>query len=190
MSSGALPPGFPAVEIDGEHYWDGGMVSNTPLQWVLESEPQSDTLAFQVDLWSARGDLPRTLAEVTTRQKEIQYSSRTRANSDRFRQEQRLRAALGHLLDELPNDLKQSAEVELLREVASSKVYNLIQLIYRSKRYEGASKDYDFSAPSMQDHWRAGYHDTVRTLRHPEVLERPEGRGGVFTFDLGRDGRE
>jgi NTE family protein len=74
--------------------------------------------------------------------------------------------------------------------VASSKVYNLIQLIYRSKRYEGASKDYDFSALSMQDHWRAGYQDTVRTLRHPEVLERPEGRGGVFTFDLGRDGRE
>jgi NTE family protein len=94
------------------------------------------------------------------------------------------------LLDELPNDLKQSAEVELLRGVASSKVYNLIQLIYRSKHYEGASKDYDFSALSMQDHWRAGYHDTVRTLRHPEVLERPQGRGGVFTFDLGRDGRE
>ena len=190
MSSGALPPGFPAVEIDGEHYWDGGMVSNTPLQWVLESEPQRDTLAFQVDLWSARGDLPRSLAEVTTRQKEIQYSSRTRANSDRFRQEQRLRAALRHLLDELPDDLKQSAEVELLRDVASSKAYNLIQLIYRSKRYEGASKDYDFSGLSMQDHWRAGYHDTVRTLRHPEVLQRPEGRGGVFTFDLGRDGRE
>jgi NTE family protein len=190
MGSGALPPGFPAVEIDGEHFWDGGMVSNTPLQWVLESKPQHDTLAFQVDLWSARGDLPRTIAEVTTRQKEIQFSSRTRASSDGFRYAQRIRGALRHLLDELPDHLKHSAEAEMLRGVASSKVYNLIQLIYRSERYEGASKDFDFSARSMQQHWRAGYHDTLRTLRHPEVLERPKQHGGVFTFDLGRDGRE
>ncbi len=94
MASGALPPGFPPVEIEGEHYWDGGLVSNTPLQWVLESEPQHDTLAFQVDLWNARGDLPRTIMEVATRQKDIQYSSRTRANTDRFRQLQRMRCAL------------------------------------------------------------------------------------------------
>jgi len=190
MGSGALPPGFPAVEIEGEHFWDGGMVSNTPLQWVLESEPQRDTLAFQVDLWSARGDLPRTIAEVTTRQKEIQFSSRTRASSDSFKYSQGIRGALTHLLDELPAHLKQSAEAEMLRGVASNKVYNLIQLIYRSERYEGASKDFDFSARSMQQHWRAGYHDTVRTLRHPEVLERPKQHGGVYTFDLGRDGRE
>src|SRR5258708_14870178 len=93
MASGALPPGFPAVEIEGEHYWDGGLVSNTPLQWVLESEPRQDTLAFQVDLWSARGAFPRNMAEVATRQKEIQYSSRTRANSDRFKYTQKLRNA-------------------------------------------------------------------------------------------------
>src|ERR1700745_1866720 len=77
MASGALPPGFPPVEIEGELYWDGGLVSNPPPRWVLESEPHRDTLAFQVDLWSARGALPRTVAEVMTRQKEIQYSSRT-----------------------------------------------------------------------------------------------------------------
>ncbi len=79
MASGALPPGFPPIEIEGEHYWDGGLVSNTPLQWVVESQPRLDTLAFQVDLWSARGELPRSLAEVSTRQKEIQYSSRRRS---------------------------------------------------------------------------------------------------------------
>jgi len=85
MASGALPPGFPAVEIDGEHYWDGGLVSNTPLQWVIESNPRrKDTLAFQVDLWSAQGQPPRNMAEVATRQKEIQFSSRTRANTDQF----------------------------------------------------------------------------------------------------------
>src|SRR6266436_8366108 len=97
MTSGALPPGFPAIEIDGEHYWDGGLVSNTPLQWVLESEPRQDTLAFQVDLWSAHGDVPRTMAEVMTRQKEIQYSSRTRANSDHFKYAQTVRNALSEI---------------------------------------------------------------------------------------------
>jgi NTE family protein len=73
MASGALPPGFAAIEIDGERYWDGGLISNTPLQWVLDSAPRQDTLAFQVDLWSARGDFPGNMAEVETRQKEIQY---------------------------------------------------------------------------------------------------------------------
>ena len=86
MASGSLPPGFPAIEIEGEYYWDGGLISNTPLQWVVDASPRQDTLAFQVDLWSARGELPGNLAEVATRQKEIQYSSRTRANTDQFKQ--------------------------------------------------------------------------------------------------------
>jgi NTE family protein len=190
IASGALPPGFPAVEIEGKHYWDGGLVSNTPLQWVLESEVRQDTLAFQVDLWSARGFFPRTMAEVATRQKEIQYSSRTRASSDRFRYTQRIRNALSSLLQKLPEELKDSPELAILEPAACRRVYNLIQLIYRSKQYEGDSKDYEFSRASMEDHWRAGYHDTVRTLRHPEVLQRPKNREGVFVFDLAQDGRE
>ncbi len=190
MASGALPPGFPAVEIEGEHYWDGGLVSNTPLQWVLETQPRQDTLAFQVDLWSARGEFPRTIAEVSTRQKEIQYSSRTRANSDRFKYTQTIRNALATLLQKLPSDLQNQPELAILRPIAQRKVYNLIQLIYRSKQYEGDSKDYEFSRLSMEDHWRAGYHDTVRTLRHPEVLARPDNPAGVFTFDLAQNGRE
>ena len=190
MASGALPPGFPAIEIEGEHYWDGGLVSNTPLQWVLESEARQDTLAFQVDLWSARGDLPASMAEVATRQKEIQYSSRTRANSDQFKQGQRNRNLLADFLAKAPAELKASPEYALLSNAAERKVYNLIQLIYRSKGYEGGSKDYDFSWQSMEDHWRAGYHDTIRTLRHPEVLERPKSADGVFTFDLAMHGRE
>jgi NTE family protein len=190
MASGALPPGFPAVEIEGEFYWDGGLVSNTPLQWVLESEPRRDTLAFQVDLWSARGTLPRNMLEVMTRQKEIQYSSRTRNNSDRFKHIQRMRNALAGLLQRLPQDLKESPELALLKPHTEPKVYNLVQLIYRAKQYEGDSKDYEFSRLSMEDHWRAGYHDTVRTLRHPEVLERPDNLEGVMTFDLAQNGRE
>lgn len=190
MASGALPPGFPAVEIDGEHYWDGGLVSNTPLQWVVQNRPQQDTLAFQVDLWNARGEFPRNMADVTTRQKEIQYSSRTRAASDRFKQMQMMRNALSSLLAKLPEDMKNLPEVATLKSAADHKVYNLVQLIYRAKQYEGDSKDYEFSRQSMEDHWAAGYHDTVRTLRHPEVLERPNNREGVLTFDLAEDGRE
>jgi NTE family protein len=190
MASGALPPGFPAVEIEGEYYWDGGLVSNTPLQWVLENEPRRDTLAFQVDLWSARGAFPGNMAEVVTRQKEIQYSSRTRANSDRFKNIQKIRNALSTLLTKLPEELRDSPELATLRPVAEHRMYNLVQLIYRSKQYEGDSKDYEFSRRSMDDHWRAGYHDTVRTLRHPEVLERPVNDEGVLTFDLAQDGRE
>jgi NTE family protein len=190
MASAALPPGFPAIEIEGEHYWDGGLVSNTPLHWVLESEPRLDTLAFQVDLWSARGTFPRNMAEVATRQKEIQYSSRTRANSDRFKYTQRIRNALSSLLRKLPEELKDSPEFGVLSPVADHKVYNLVQLIYRSKKYEGDSKDYEFSRLSMEDHWCAGYHDTARTLRHPEVVARPTNHEGVLTFDLAQDGRE
>ena len=190
MASGSLPPGFPAVEIEGEYYWDGGLISNTPLQWVFEHGQSQDTLAFQVDLWSARGEFPGDLTEVATRQKEIQYSSRTRATTDQFKRLQRLRCALATLLEKLPDDLKASEEAKMLRSVTDHKVYNIVHLIYRSKHYEGHSKDYEFSRLTMEDHWRAGYHDTVRTLRHKEVLERPSDLEGVFTFDLAQADRE
>jgi NTE family protein len=190
MASAALPPGFPAIEIEGEYYWDGGLISNTPLQWVGDSHPRRDTLAFQVDLWSARGELPRTIAEVSTRQKEIQYSSRTRAGTDSFKSTQQMRRALANLLEKLPETLRNGPEARLLQTAADRKDYNIVHLIYRARNYEGHSKDYEFSRASMEEHWRAGYQDVNHTLRHPEVLERPTNHEGVFTFDLDRDGRE
>ena len=102
MASGALPPGFPSVEIDGEHYWDGGVVSNTPLAQVVGAENMRDTLAFQVDLWPARGGLPTSLEEVAERQKDIQYSSRTRLVTDQLRRVLKLRHGLQKLLARLP----------------------------------------------------------------------------------------
>jgi NTE family protein len=190
MASGALPPGFPAVEIEGEQYWDGGLVSNTPLQWVVDTEPRRDTLAFQVDLWSARGEFPRNIFDVMTRDKEIRYSSRTRASTDQFKYVQKLRHALAGLLKNIPEELKNSPEARLLETAAEHKVYNIVHLIYRAKNYEGHSKDYEFSRLSMQEHWHAGYHDALRTLRHREVLERPTSNEGVLTFDLAEQGRE
>jgi NTE family protein len=190
MASGALPPGFPAIEIEGEHYWDGGLVSNTPLQWVVESEPRRDILAFQVDLWSARGDFPLSMPDVITREKEIRYSSRTRAGTDQFKHIQKLRRAAAALLEKLPADLKNSPEARLLSAAADRKVFNIVHLIYNARNYEGHSKDYEFSRASMEEHWRAGYHDARRTLRHPEVLEQPSDLEGLFTFDLVQDSRE
>jgi NTE family protein len=190
MASGSLPPGFPATEIEGEYYWDGGLVSNTPLQWVLDSRPGQDTLAFQVDLWSSRGAFPCNLLEAETRQKEIRYSSRTRMATDQFKKKQQLRRAAAKLLAKMPPELLQTPEADLLAAEADEKVYNLIQLIYRAKNYEGNAKDYEFSRRTMEEHWRSGYNDAVRTLRHPEVLQRPNGSDGVFSFDLEFDGRE
>lgn len=189
IASGSLPPGFPATEIEGEHYWDGGLVSNTPLEWVLDSRPRQDTLAFQIDLWSARGEFPRDLIESELRQKDIRFSSRTRAATDQFKRKQIIRRATAKLLEKMPDDLRQTPEAQLLAKEADEKVYNLIQLIYHARNYEGSSKDYEFSRLTMEEHWKSGYNDAVHTLRHPEVLERPSGLDGVLTFDLAVDGR-
>jgi NTE family protein len=186
VASGSLPPGFPATEIDGEYFWDGGIVSNTPLQWVFDASPRLDTLAFQVDLWSARGDLPRDMIEVDTRLKDIRYSSRTRLGTDQFRKMQALRRATAKLIAQLPDELRQTPECKLLAAEADNKIYNIIHMIYRARVYEGASKDYEFSRRTMLEHWKAGYSDMKRTLEYPEVLERPKSVDGVFTFDLKR----
>jgi NTE family protein len=190
MASGALPPGFPAIEIEGEHYWDGGLVSNTPLQWlvtntrVTEAEQLPDALVFQVDLWSARGDFPRSMAEVATRQKEIQYSSRTRAFTNFIKRLHKVEYCVATLLEQLPDEFKRSEEAKYLASIARRHAYNLVHLIYRPRGYEGDSKDYEFSRLSMAEHWRSGYHDAVRTLRHPEVLERSGDDEEVTTFDF------
>jgi NTE family protein len=127
---------------------------------------------------------------VSTRKKEIWCSSRTRAGTDSFKYVQRLRRAMTDLIEKLPDDLRNCSEVQLLRPVSDHKVYNIAHLIYRARNYEGHSKDYDFSRTSMQEHWSAGCQDAVRTLRHPELFQRPSNDEGVFTFDLLRDARE
>lgn len=184
MASGALPPGFPAIDIDGEFFWDGGMISNTPLQWVFEHGPAHNTLAFQVDLWSARGRFPRTLQEVTTRQKEIQYSSRTRAGTDQIRQTHKLQRAIEELLHQLPPELRDSAAAKVLDQSGDTRTYNIVHLIYRAKDYEGDTKDFEFSRLTMEEHWRAGFNDANRTLRHKEIFEPTSSPDGVFTFDI------
>ncbi|WP_091741194.1 patatin-like phospholipase family protein [Phenylobacterium immobile] len=184
MASGALPPAFDAVEVDGEHYWDGGLVSNTPLDWVLSARSDLDTLIFQLDLWSARGARPRDLAEVAVRMKEVQYSSRTRAATDAFRRTQRLRAAFNELLAQMPPELAATPQAQLLARASDPAVYNIVQLVYRSATYEGQAKDYEFSRRSMEEHWAAGLRDARRTLSHPEVLTLPSAAHAVNVYDF------
>jgi NTE family protein len=184
MASGALPPGFDAVEIDGERYWDGGMVSNTPLDWVLSSRSGLDTLIFQVDLWSARGELPSDLASVATRMKEIQYSSRTRSATDAFRRTEKLRTAFNELLAQMPEELAATPQARLLAKASDPALYNIVQLVYRSPTYEGQFKDFEFSRRTMNEHWQAGYADADKTLAHDQVfkLPRPEDNPAVYDF--------
>jgi len=184
MASGSLPPGFPATEIEGEYYWDGGIVSNTPLQWVLDARPREDTLAFQIDLWSADGELPRDITHAEVRLKDIQFSSRTRAATNHYKTAQKLRRAVGNLLKRIPDEWRNEPEIEMLAAEADEKVCNIVQLIYHAKSYEGVSKDYEFSRRTMEEHWSSGYRDAVRSLHHPEILTRPDGLEGVRTFDF------
>jgi NTE family protein len=185
MASGALPPGFPAVEVDGEHYWDGGVVSNTPLSRVLSSEPR-DTLTFQVDLWSARGRVPNDLMEVSSRQKDIQYSSRTRAITDQALRMQKMRQALQRMLEMLPDGAKQDPEILAIADMARHRSCNIIHLIYQSKTYERHSKDYEFGLNAMRAHWQSGLDDMRRTLADPRRLDPPAPELGIVTHDIHR----
>ena len=190
MASGALPPGFPSIVIEGEHYWDGGIASNTPLDFVLEEEFRRDLLIFQVDLFSARGPLPETLLEAAEREKDIRFSSRTRMNTDKNKKIHDARKALRDLLSKLPDELKRDPSVKFLCEVSKENTVTVVHLIYRSKNYESSSKDYDFSRVGMVEHWNAGARDVHLSMRHKDWLERPQSDETMMTYDLTGDGTE
>jgi Predicted esterase of the alpha-beta hydrolase superfamily len=184
MASGALPPGFPAVEIEGEHFWDGGIATNTPLDYVLDAEIDEDLLIFQVDLFSARGQLPVSLLEAAEREKDIRFSSRTRMNTDKNKQIHNTRKALRELMGKLPDYLKNDPSVEILCKAAKENTVTVVHLIYRSKNYESSSKDYDFSHIAMVEHWGAGERDVHLSMRHKDWLERPQTGETMVTYDL------
>jgi NTE family protein len=187
MASGALPPAFAPVRIDGEDYWDGGIVSNTPLQHLLDSDPQENSLVFQVDLFSARGPTPRRLADVLARHKDIVYSSRTRQNTDTWARVHNLQMKLLEALKRVPAEQLTAQDRALIAEVERSGEVNIVHLIYQKQGYEGHAQDYEFSGTSMREHWASGYADTLRTLRHPEWLERASIRHGIAIHDLHRE---
>src|SRR5262249_3701206 len=186
-ASGSLPPGFPATKIDDKYFWDGGLISITPLKWVINSGRRGDTLASQLDLWIARGELPKDRIGVEVGQKEIIYPSRNRAATDRYKYLQKLRIAFANLLKQMPMELRESPDAKLLLAEADDKVCNIVHLIYRARPYEGIAKDFEFSRRTMKEHWQAGYSNARQTLANPEVLQIPDGLEGVRTFDIGQE---
>lgn len=185
MASGALPPGFPAVEIDGAYYWDGGLVSNTPLQYVMDAQKsQADLCVFQVDLFNARGALPASVWQSEAREKEIRFSSRTRFNTDMMRRLHDTSAAARRLYDKLPPEMKSDPDAQALLKGSTDPHITIAHLIYRPTKYEGGSKDYEFSRSSMLDHWRAGKADAEHTVNHPDWKNRHRASECVQVFDL------
>ncbi|WP_226381830.1 DUF3734 domain-containing protein [Falsiroseomonas ponticola] len=189
MASGALPPGFGAVEIDGEHYWDGGLVSNTPLQYVLERIPRRSRLTFQVDVFHARGKLPTTLEEVAEREKDIRYSSRTRAASDTVRAMHDVRHNINTLWEKLPPELRDTPEGRFLYNFGCVTTMDIAQIIYRPAEPQGQSKDYEFSRGTMRERWAQGLSDATATLMASPWLEPMPKEVGARTFDVLRPRR-
>lgn len=185
LASGSLPPGFPATEIDGEYYWDGGCVSNTPLEYVLGVIPRRDTLVFQVDLWSARGSLPVDILQVTERVKDIQYSSRTRSVTNAIDLGQRMRKIFFDTLERIPPSVRAKDPWfdEMARHMMGAR-YNIIHLIYQNKQNEGHYKDYEFSAETMRMHWQTGLHDMHETFQYPQCLAMPAQGENFVSFDV------
>ena len=186
MASGALPPAFPMVQVGTEWYWDGGLVSNTPLQHVLEAGGSLDQLIIQVDLFSANGPLPRTMASVLARQKDIQYSSRTRMVTDQATRHHRRDQMLKQVLDKVPEGLLTPEETALKQQLAHQAEIAILLLIYQQAAFEGHSKDYEFSAETMKVHWDSGYRDAKATLARKEWLRMPETFGGIVVHDIHR----
>jgi NTE family protein len=184
MASGALPPALPMVRIGKNYYWDGGLVSNTPLQHLLDNCGSQNSLVFQVDLFSASGEIPRDMPEVLSRQKDIQYSSRTRMTTDHFKETHRLRQALLDALLMVPDSELSAEQRQQKSDLQRLPAVNIMQLIYRQKAYEGDAKDYEFSKLSMKDHWRSGYYDTRNTLQHKDWLTMSYIGDGITTHDI------
>ncbi|WP_294297704.1 patatin-like phospholipase family protein [uncultured Sphingomonas sp.] len=185
MASGALPPGLPPVEIDGRWYWDGGIVSNTPLTHVLDHQ-SAEMLVFQVDLFSAAADRPKTIMDVMAREKEIRFSSRTRQVSAERLKLRKEREAIRTLIAKLPPELRDDPEVAALAQEADEMPVSLVHLIYRANAWEGGARDFEFSARTMREHWTAGRAAVAETMARSRLVASNILDGRTAAFDLTR----
>ena len=183
MASGALPPGLPPIEIDGRHYWDGGLVSNTPLIHVLDHQ-SAPMLVFQVDLFPAAADMPKTIMDVMAREKEIRFSSRTRAITNERMKLRLEREAIRHLLAKLPEALRDDPDVRALSAQSDELPVSLVHLIYRANAWEGGSRDFEFSARSMREHWLAGRTAVAETMANARLVATDILDGKTAAYDL------
>lgn len=180
LASGALPPSFPPVRINGTLYWDGGLYSNTPLETVLKEEPRVDTLCFMVDLWSAEGPEPLTFDQVQTRQKDVTYASRSKRHIEAYLRGHKLRQLIRSLREKVPEDQLSAEDKRALEEIGAETTMHIVRLAYSGRDWQMALKDTNFSRGSIEWRWEQGYKDALRAIEvsawHAEV---PEGAGLV-----------
>ena len=165
MASGALPPAFPAVRIDGELYWDGGILSNTPTEAIFDDDPRRNSLIFAVHMWNPMGSEPETIWEVLHRQKDIQYSSRVASHIARQRQAHKLRHVVSELVKHIPEGERNDPIVKDLAEYGCRTQMHVVQLLAPRLDNENHTKDIDFSPGGIRQRWEAGYADTMRAVR-------------------------
>ena len=184
MASASLPPNFPPTEIDGEYYWDGAVVSNSPMQYVIDDASRYTALVFQVDLWDANGEVPLDVPSAYSRLLEIHSATRLNITLEQYKKAQRFRLAVGKLLEQLPEAARSDPEVQFLAEEARVRIATLVQLKYQSRGYEPPSKNFEFSRAAMEEHWQAGYDDAQVALGEPRVFELPHITEAARIFDV------
>jgi NTE family protein len=187
MASGALPPGFPPVEIDGEQYWDGGLFSNTPLEYMVDYYPRRSRVIFQVDVFPAHGWVPTNLDEVNEREKDIRYSGRTRLTTNNLREKHDVRHAINELHKLLPPELATTEQAKQLYAHGCVTQMDIAQLIYRPNEPQGAFKDFEFSRSTMEARWQRGLSDARNTLQASPWLAPMPTELGVRVFDVIHD---
>jgi NTE family protein len=184
LASASLPPSFPPTEIAGEYYWDGGVVSNSPMQFVVDNRGRYTALVFQVDLWDANGQAPLDIPSANLRAVEIHSASRINVSLDQYKKMQKFKRAVRKLVDELSEECQNDPEVQFLSEQTRVKVATIVQLKYQASKFETAGKMFEFSRQAMEEHWQAGYADTRKALAEPGVYELPDVKEGARIFDV------
>jgi NTE family protein len=183
MASGALPPAFPAVRIDGELYWDGGILSNTPTEAVFDDNPRKDSLIFAVHLWNPVGAEPTTMAEVLNRHKDVQYSSRIASHIARQQQAHRLRHVINQLAGRLPESERNDPAVRELTSYGCPTRMHVVRLLAPQLDHETHTKDIDFSPSGIMRRWDAGYAHTRAVLERAPWIGEFDPLSGVVLHD-------
>jgi NTE family protein len=183
MASGALPPAFPAVRIENELYWDGGILSNTPTEVIFEESPRRNSLIFAVHMWNPIGSEPETVWEVLHRHKDIQYSSRVSAHIARQRQIHKLRHVISELVKRIPDEVRRDAMIQELAEYGCLTRMHVVRLLAPRLENENHTKDIDFSPSGVRLRWEAGYADTMRALERKSWEDDCDPLEGVILHE-------
>jgi NTE family protein len=184
MASGALPPGFPAIRVEGKAYWDGGLYSNTPLEAVLDDNPRRDSVIFGVNVWQPTGHEPESLWQVMARQKDIRYASRDDSHIARQKQIHRLRHVIRELAKKLPAEEQRTPESQALAAWGCGTVMHVVRLLAPALEGEDYLKDLDFSAAGIEFRRQAGFADARRMIERSPWNASADPMEGVFVHEL------